>query len=165
MPRLGPLWQAVRASSTIPGIWAPVLWDGHVLVDGAVLNNLPADLLAERCRRGKIIACDVTLYNNFGGISPEALALSGWQRLWLKYNPFKRTVKGPGIFDFVTTAGTLASLRHSNQVINEMADHYISPQASQYSTLDVASDEICYRLIKLGYEQACRQLDDMPGLI
>ena len=45
--RRGPLWKAVRASMAIPGIFAPVLHEGDVQVDGAVMNNLPIDVMRE----------------------------------------------------------------------------------------------------------------------
>jgi len=44
--RHGPLWRALRASSAIPGVLPPVLERGEVLVDGALVNNLPTDVMA-----------------------------------------------------------------------------------------------------------------------
>jgi NTE family protein len=42
----GPLPQAVRASISIPGVFPPVLGsNGHYLVDGGILDNLPTDIL------------------------------------------------------------------------------------------------------------------------
>lgn len=41
------LVDAVRASISIPGIFTPKNYRGMVLVDGAVKNNLPADILRE----------------------------------------------------------------------------------------------------------------------
>ena len=40
-----PLAQAVRASTAIPGIFQPMIWQDHLLVDGGLKNNVPADLL------------------------------------------------------------------------------------------------------------------------
>jgi NTE family protein len=40
--RSGPLWEAVRASSAIPGVLPPFFdRDGHMLVDGGVVDNAP----------------------------------------------------------------------------------------------------------------------------
>lgn len=40
--REGPLWQAIRASCSIPGVLPPFIDDaGHMLVDGGVRDNLP----------------------------------------------------------------------------------------------------------------------------
>jgi NTE family protein len=37
----------VRASTAIPGIFAPVEIDGRLLVDGGVVDNLPVDVVRE----------------------------------------------------------------------------------------------------------------------
>ncbi|MEO0402260.1 MAG: patatin-like phospholipase family protein [Pseudomonadota bacterium] len=40
--RSGPLWQAIRASTAIPGIFPPfVRSDGEVLIDGGLIDNVP----------------------------------------------------------------------------------------------------------------------------
>ncbi|MGA2348933.1 MAG: patatin-like phospholipase family protein [Terracidiphilus sp.] len=53
----GPLPQAVRASISIPGIFPPVQGrDGHYLVDGGILDNLPTDVLKHDLHAGIVIA-------------------------------------------------------------------------------------------------------------
>jgi EmrB/QacA subfamily drug resistance transporter len=59
--RQGDLSQAVLASMSIPGLIAPTIMDGRLLVDGAMLNNLPVDVMAER-EEGPIIAIDVNAH-------------------------------------------------------------------------------------------------------
>ena len=41
----GSVASAVRASMSVPGIFAPFEYDGHLLVDGAVLNPTPLDIV------------------------------------------------------------------------------------------------------------------------
>ena len=43
----GSLPMAMRASMSIPGVFAPVEWKGKMLVDGGALNNLPVDVAKE----------------------------------------------------------------------------------------------------------------------
>ena len=43
----GSLPLAMRASMSIPGVFAPVEWKGEMLVDGGALNNLPVDVARE----------------------------------------------------------------------------------------------------------------------
>jgi NTE family protein len=43
--REGPVARAVRASSSIPGIFSPLEWEEKLLVDGGVKNNVPADIV------------------------------------------------------------------------------------------------------------------------
>lgn len=40
----GNLARALRASMSVPGIFTPVEWEGHALVDGGLVNNLPVDV-------------------------------------------------------------------------------------------------------------------------
>ena len=44
----GPVARAVRASSAIPGVFQPVEHQGRLLVDGGVLDNIPAAVARER---------------------------------------------------------------------------------------------------------------------
>ena len=53
----GELLPAIKASMAIPGVFSPVVFDGKVLVDGGVVNNLPYDIIADQC--DDTIAIDV----------------------------------------------------------------------------------------------------------
>ncbi len=53
----GDLLSAVRASMAIPGVFTPVERDGHLLLDGGVVNPLPYNLLQDEC--DLVIAVDV----------------------------------------------------------------------------------------------------------
>lgn len=55
--RSGPLPRAIRASISIPGVFPPVEdGQGHVLVDGGIVDNLPTDLLVSELQAKVIIA-------------------------------------------------------------------------------------------------------------
>ena len=88
--RRGPLWQAVRASMAIPGVFSPILAEGDLLVDGCVLNNLPIDVMQRLNHDGPIIAVnvfpDVDLLRDYH-FGPS---ISGWQALAGKLNPLRR---------------------------------------------------------------------------
>ncbi len=64
----GDLAQAIRASMSVPGVFAPVRLDGRLLVDGGVVGNLPVDVMQEM-DVDVIIAVDV----EFPLYSPEEL--------------------------------------------------------------------------------------------
>lgn len=82
--RRGLLRQALRATIALPGILPPVIHDGEVLVDGAVLNNFPTDVMRE-LQRGFVIGCDVAR-------APEGLDASEF-------------VNPPGFFGWVAKHG------------------------------------------------------------
>jgi NTE family protein len=53
----GPLPRAIRASISIPGVFSPAqAQNGHYLVDGGILDNLPTDVLKGELHAGTIIA-------------------------------------------------------------------------------------------------------------
>lgn len=57
--RRGLMRRAMRATIAIPGILPPVVIDGQVLVDGAVLKNLPAEVMRQM-HGGPIIGVDMS---------------------------------------------------------------------------------------------------------
>jgi NTE family protein len=53
-----PLARAMRATMSIPGVFAPVNWDNWLLVDGGVLDNVPANV-ARKLGADIVIAVNV----------------------------------------------------------------------------------------------------------
>jgi NTE family protein len=76
----GPLWLASRASISLPGFLPPVPFDGDLLVDGGVVNNVPVDVMRAR-GAGRVLA------SNLRGAPPvypdgdHGPSLSGWRVL------------------------------------------------------------------------------------
>jgi len=58
--REGSVVDAVRATISLPGVFAPVRLDNRMLVDGGILNNLPADVV-RRMGAEVVIAADVSI--------------------------------------------------------------------------------------------------------
>ena len=55
----GSLPEAMRASMAVPGVFTPVKLQGHLLVDGGIVNNLPVDV-AKQMGADVIIAIDIS---------------------------------------------------------------------------------------------------------
>jgi predicted acylesterase/phospholipase RssA len=55
----GPLWRALRATTSLPLVWSPLLHEGQVLVDGGLMSNQPLDLLLPTCGEGLVLAHDL----------------------------------------------------------------------------------------------------------
>lgn len=55
----GDLALAIRASMSVPGAFAPVRVDGHLLVDGGMVNNVPVDVMREM-GASRMIVVDVS---------------------------------------------------------------------------------------------------------
>jgi predicted acylesterase/phospholipase RssA len=150
--RRGLLWQAVRASMAIPGIFSPILAQGDLLVDGCVLNNLPIDVMQRLNHDGPIIAVnvfpDVDLLRDYR-FGPS---ISGWQTLAAKLNPLRRRGDGsaPLIFESLLRVLALNDV-HQAKTKRGFADVYIRPPVEKYNILDFGA----YRQIAdLGYHSA-----------
>lgn len=116
----GSITEAVRASISIPGIFHPVIKDGMVLVDGAVLDRLPIEV-ARAKGASVIIAVDV----NFG--------------------PGKKvTVKNT--LDIILNSLDLMQ-KQQFDLIEPQADILIQPRVGNYSPADFEKSS---ELISLG---------------
>ena len=100
--RRGSLRRALRASLSLPGVLPPVVEAGHVLVDGALVRNLPVDLVREQ-HDGVTIGVDVAVSE---GLKPDDLLLkpSGWR--WLTSGAWLR---GPPIVSVLIRSATISS--------------------------------------------------------
>ena len=98
MHRRGLLRRAMRASISIPGVMPPVVIDGQVLVDGAVIKNFPTDVMRQ-LNAGPIVGVDMS---QMRGVDPAALANPpSWWR-WIVSGAWK---KGPPIVSVLMRVG------------------------------------------------------------
>ncbi len=153
-PGRGEIWRAIRASTSLPGIWPPVERDGELLVDGGISNNLPVDLAQARCGAGSVIACDVSEDSAFEGIVVGETP-SGWsllaQRLW----PFGERKRTLGIVEVVVSATCAPSTRVQADAIASAA-LYVRPRAT-------GTDTSVDALVTRGYEATKAALDAMDS--
>jgi lysophospholipid hydrolase len=154
--RRGPLWQAVRASMAIPGIFSPILADGDLLVDGCVLDNLPIDVMQRLNFNGPIIAVnvfpDVDLIRDYD-FGPS---VSGWRALINKLNPLRRRDCPPLIFESLVRVLALNSV-HEAKTQRGFADVYIRPPVEQFGILDFGAYA---RIADIGYRSALEAMQD-----
>jgi len=79
--RRGPTALAIRASVAIPGVLPPVPYDGDLLVDGGVLNNLPFEMMRDNSTVETIIAVDVAPDQGPRARADYGMSVSGFQAL------------------------------------------------------------------------------------
>jgi predicted acylesterase/phospholipase RssA/CRP-like cAMP-binding protein len=108
---------AILESINLPVVSRPILRDGMVLVDGGVLNNLPADVLADR-GADFVIGVDVAsrVRHEFGGNKPET-ATEAMKRVGALDTLFR-------IFE--AQAHNLGNIR------NRAVDFWITPDTSRF---------------------------------
>lgn len=132
----GLLWRAVLASNSPAGLLPPVLYNGDLLVDGAILDNVPVSAMRGRLgtplerRRGNgtIIAVDVDVRENLC-VDPEMSRLSVWRTL----KGYLRASRegGPSIGAILYRAGHIGGM-HERARTMAMADFCLEPPVAEY---------------------------------
>ncbi|XP_064027116.1 patatin-like phospholipase domain-containing protein 7 isoform X2 [Pogoniulus pusillus] len=142
----GSLWRYVRASMSLSGYMPPLCdpKDGHLLMDGGYINNLPADV-ARSMGAKVVIAIDVgsrdeTDLTNYGD------CLSGWWLLWKRWNPLAEKVKevgyqhGKTVFNVWCRSGVLEKmLRDRQETCKAKTDAVTCPTASFTDLAEIVS--------------------------
>ncbi|XP_069435749.1 patatin-like phospholipase domain-containing protein 7 isoform X2 [Ovis canadensis] len=155
----GSLWRYVRASMSLSGYMPPLCdpKDGHLLMDGGYVNNLPADV-ARSMGAKVVIAIDVgsrdeTDLTNYGD------ALSGWWLLWKRWNPLATKVKVLNMAEIQTRLAYVCCVRQLEMVKSSEYCEYLRPPIDNYGTLEFSKfDEIC----EVGYQHG-RTVFDIWG--
>uniref|UniRef100_A0A3Q1JQE2 lysophospholipase n=1 Tax=Anabas testudineus TaxID=64144 RepID=A0A3Q1JQE2_ANATE len=145
----GSLWRYVRASMSLSGYLPPLCdpKDGHLLMDGGYINNLPADV-ARSMGAKVVIAIDVgsqdeTNLSNYGD------SLSGWWLLWKRFNPMAEKVKVLNMAEIQTRLAYVCCVRQLELVKDSEYCEYIRPPIDRYGTLEFGKfDEIA----EVGYQ-------------
>lgn len=106
--RQGNLARAVMASACIPGIFAPIPWDGRLLVDGGIVEHLPIDAVrslgAER-----VVGVDL----HTAGLYPQPKT----------------------VIDIVLNASSIL-MHNTYRVVQGEAEVIVTPQLTAYSAVD-----------------------------
>ncbi|PKM16030.1 MAG: hypothetical protein CVV12_05550 [Gammaproteobacteria bacterium HGW-Gammaproteobacteria-2] len=152
----GPLWRALRASCAIPGLLPPVFHDGHVLVDGGVIDNLP---VAQMHRRmvGAIVAVDVGSDFRLGTDLDEAWTPPWWQVLPELWGAHRR----PGLGALVLRAGMVSSDAATRQ--QRRLSHAVFQPPLE--SIDLLAWKRFDQAVELGYRYTLQRLTNEPELI
>ncbi|CAN8020157.1 unnamed protein product, partial [Ixodes persulcatus] len=147
--RHGSLWRYIRASMSLSGYMPPMCdpMDGHLLLDGGYVNNLPADIMREMMGAETIIAVDVgsqdeTDLTNYGD------SLSGWWLLFKRWNPLAKSVKIPSLPEIQSRLAYVSCVRQLEEVKSSDYCQYVRPPIDRYKTLQFGSFN---EIMEVGY--------------
>jgi NTE family protein len=123
----GPVWRALRATSALPGILPPMVENGDVLVDGAIMNNFPVDVMRD-LRRGPVIGVGMPSDDQFASDVGDFEAMGA-------YRQFRDRAKHPvNVFSVISRTATASSLTHG-QMCRGLADLVIDPEVRNVGLL------------------------------
>ena len=148
--RHGPLWLWLRASSSIPGVLPPVLNQGNVYVDGALVDNLPTDVMADDG------IAHITAVSIRAGIElrshVDEFATPPWWRLLLQQH---RGDDRPGLVSTLTRAAMVNSEETSERCC-ALANLLITPPLEHVGMLGWKDWQ---RAIDAGYQETIKVLE------
>lgn len=161
----GPLWKAVLASNSPAGLFPPVVNDGMLLVDGAVLENVPVRAMRQRLstplerRRGNglVVAIDVDVKERFS-VDADTKELTAWGKLKSHFSP---TNTLPGIVDILMQVAHIGGLSQ-RAFTKRGADIYLEPPLSDFKIMDYKKAE---QIIAVGYDYATKQISDLQAQV
>jgi predicted acylesterase/phospholipase RssA/CRP-like cAMP-binding protein len=155
----GLLWRAVLASNSPAGLLPPVLRDGDLLVDGAILDNVPVGAMRSRLgtpfeqRRGngKIIAIDVDVREELG-VDPALARLSVRKTIRSYFSASAES--SPGIGNILYRAGHIGGLHQRGRTM-AMADHYLEPPVAGFPLMGYRR---ATEIAEVGYRYAMEEI-------
>ena len=152
----GLLWEKVRASCSLPGVFPPVWSDGQLLVDGGVMNNVPMDVMENRCNGGTIIAVNVGGGGAKGFDDSKHWTASGWSLLRQRFSRNSQNKHIANILDVMLWSTTISSKRYLQQLVDAgRVDLYLTPPVQEFQLLGFDAYE---KLYQVGYEYARKEL-------
>ncbi|HMP62841.1 MAG TPA: patatin-like phospholipase family protein, partial [Phenylobacterium sp.] len=117
--RQGRLVEALRASIALPGVMPPATQGNEVLVDGAVLNNFPADVMSD-WHLGPVLGVDVTRGRS---ITARDVARPSSVFRWIASGAWRQ---GPPIVSLLRRAATVPTGRDL-RAARESVDLLVTP--------------------------------------
>ncbi len=147
----GLLREALRATISLPGILPPVVSDNQVLVDGAVLNNFPVDVMRD-VHRGRIIGVDVAQAPE--GLSAEEFVNPPGFFGWTAAHGFKAP---PPIANLLMRAATVSINPNAHRGITDIL---IAPELEGIELRDWKDYE---RAVEAGYQSMKQALSELKG--
>ena len=147
----GPTATLALASASPPVLWAPVVYEGALLVDGGVLDNLPVDA-ARQAGAERVVAVNVTRNTSLDTgevrVVPTTLGLIASRLL-------QRTNRFPSALALLMRSLMLTSLRNQAAAYAD-CDVVIEPAVDGRGLTEYSSIR---EIERLGYEAARRALD------
>jgi NTE family protein/lysophospholipid hydrolase len=132
---VGPLAEAVTASSRAPGIFPPVVFDGELHVDGGVINNVPVDVTREFSGIGTVIGVDVSPPDQLNEVVDYGDEVSGWQAAWSRFYPNRKRNTPPSMLFVLKRLIQFGGISYRRQKA-ELADVCISPDVVRFKRND-----------------------------
>lgn len=126
----GPADEAILASSRVPGMFPPIVRRDDLLVDGALMSNVPADVMKPFCG-GTVISVDVSSKVDFSAFRSESREVSGWRLLFDRLRASAAAEPPLTIVSVLMRAMELETDVYRERM-RSLSDVYLTPPVQQY---------------------------------
>lgn len=137
----GRLSRAVRASSSVPGIFKPVVVGERALVDGGVSNPVPDDI-AKSLGADVVISVNLDFFRNVTSLTPESVGIK------------------------TATLRSMDIMRHylAHDSIRD-SDFIVQPPLARYSSLQFFTGNFIEEVISIGESETERIIPELKKLL
>jgi predicted acylesterase/phospholipase RssA/CRP-like cAMP-binding protein len=146
--------RSVLASSRAPVMFPPLQWGDDLLVDGGLVNNIPADVMRSLTPGGTVFAVDVSRSEEIPRPTGENLSVSGWKQLLGRFAPRSKRQPTVNMLDVLGRIIRLGGVSRA-QLIRADADCYLAPPLTGFKALDFAQGR---QIAEASYEWALQAL-------
>jgi len=153
--REGLLRKYIQACNSAPGVMPPVFENGHLLIDGGVLDNMPADVVRPHFGECRIIGVNVNPRVGPKTDMEYREVLTGRSVLWNRINPFRKTPQVPTIFEILSRLTMLGSAKQAAEMVENTLDLYIQPPLDEFGVIEYNAID---RIADVGYHFTRKQL-------
>ncbi|CAG8498260.1 9095_t:CDS:2 [Ambispora gerdemannii] len=143
----GYAWRYVRASMSLAAFLPPLCDNGHLLVDGGYMNNLPVSVM-KSMGADTIFAVDVASHDDTSPVY-YGDSISGWWVLLNRFNPFRRQQKIPTMADIQSRLAYVSSVKTLEDAIATPGCLYMPMPVQQYATLEFSKFS---EIFEVGYK-------------
>ena len=132
----GSMAETMRASSSIPGVFAPYFLEGRYLVDGGLVDNLPVDL-ARKMGADIIIAVDLVNRAPFDPVNDNRSPLSSLNRTFdiLVHSNVQRQLSGADLVISVDMTGFTTADFMKTRELMDTGERYARTYAKDISAI------------------------------
>jgi len=110
-------------------------WNGDLLVDGGLVNNVPADVMRSFTPGGTVFAVDVAPSEDFLRPAEDHLAFSGWKQARRRWGSRTQSRPELTLMEVLGRAIRLGGVSRA-QAIHADADCYLVPPLGRFKALD-----------------------------
>jgi NTE family protein len=143
---------ALRASISLPGVLPPVVRNGAVLVDGAVMRNFPVDIM-RAWHNGPVVGADVSRSR---GVDPKTVTNAPPWWKWLLSGGWRQ---GPPIVSVIMRSATLTT-KAELLLARSATDLLIVPNPQKVEIRDWKAYDAA---VESGYETTLQALAKLEG--